>query len=362
MADQLQGPEPAPRLDLASAAAALRGAGAQVAQVRVEANSEPWAATGLDASQGAPITWLVNGDSWILAPEGPHLDAGFQLRVRTGLRGPALTGTGPTFTAAAPHDGPIEVCSLYPGELREDDRIIYDPDLPRELFGGGFDTVVAAWPSGADVAERLVDAATNDRTGLCAREFERIGDPIAPPARWEPHRHIPLVGLHRQHHGEVDVHSRGQVEIICREARATLTETLKLRWRWRMDQLPASGAENTIFTHDYMSVAVEFDDGRDLTYHWSVGLPPETSYCCPLAHWREREWHLVVRSGTTGIGEWQTEERALRADRNKAIGGAPPLEVVRVWLIVTCLCGGGEARGSYADIELVDSDETLRVL
>jgi hypothetical protein len=70
----------------------------------------------------------------------------------------------------------------------------------------------------------------------------------------------------------------------------------------------------------------------------------------------------VVRSGSSGLGEWQNEERALRADRNKAIGGATPLEVVRVWLIVTCLCGGGAARGSYADIELVDSDETLRVL
>jgi hypothetical protein len=129
-----------------------------------------------------------------------------------------------------------------------------------------------------------------------------------------------------------------------------------------MDQLPASGAEDTIFTHDYMSVAVEFDDRRDLTYHWSVGLLPETSYCCPLAHWREREWHLVVRSGSSGIGEWQTEERALRADRDKAIGGATPQEVVRVWLIVTCVCGGGEAPGSYADIELVDSDQTIRVL
>jgi hypothetical protein len=31
-------------------------------------------------------------------------------------------------------------------------------------------------------------------------------------------------------------------------------------------------------------------------------------------------------------------------------------------LIVTCVCGGGEARGSYADIELVDSDQTIRVL
>jgi len=112
----------------------------------------------------------------------------------------------------------------------------------------------------------------------------------------------------------VDVHSRGRVEIICHDARAPLTETLRLRWRWRMDRLPGTRAEDTLLTHDYMSVAVEFDDGRDLSYHRSVTLPAETSYRCPLPHWRQREWHLVVRSG------------------------------------------------SYADIELVDGNTTIRVL
>jgi hypothetical protein len=273
-----------------------------------------------------------------------------------------LNGTGATFTTAAPNDGPIEVCSLSPGELGEDDGIVYDPSLPRALFDGGFDVVVAAWPSGTDVSERLAEAVGHDRTGSCARELNRVSKPITPPGGWEPHRHIPLVGLHRQRDDQIDVHSRGQVEILCHEAQATLTDSLRLRWRWRMDQLPASAPEDTVFTHDYMSVAVEFDDGRDLTYHWSFGLPTETSYCCPLPHWREREWHLVVRSGNDGLGEWQDEERTLAADRAKAIGGVNPLTVVRVWLIVTCACGGGEARGSYADIELVDGASTIRVL
>jgi hypothetical protein len=61
-----------------------------------------------------------------------------------------------------------------------------------------------------------------------------------------------------------------------------------------------------------------------------------------------------VRSGSTGLGEWHNEERTLAPDRAKAIGGATLREVVRVWLIVTCVCAGSEARGSYADIELVD--------
>ena len=365
IADQLRAPArvPVAQLDLASAAAALQRAGADVAQVRVDARSEPWTATGLVARQGAPITWLAHGDSWIAMRRGLHLDAALQLRVRTGGAGPALDGTGATFTAAAPHDGPIELCSLFPGELRGgEERVEYDRTMPRALFGGGFDVVVAVWPSGTDVGARLADAAEHDPTGLCRREFDRIGAAIAPPSGWEPHRHVPLAGLHHEHDGVVDVHSLGRVEIVCREARAPLTETLRLRWRWCMGRLPARRAEDTLLTHDYMSVAVEFDDGRDLAYHWSVALPPETSYRCPLPHWRKREWHLVVRSGSTGLGEWHNEERTLAPDRANAIGGATPREVVRVWLIVTCVCAGGEARGCYANVELVDGGSTIRVL
>lgn len=365
IADQLRAPAPArgPQLDIAPAAAALRRSGADVAQVRVDARSEPWTSTGLVATQGAPITWLANGDSWIGSRRGTHLDAALQLRVRTGVAGPAVAGTGATFTTAASHNGPIELCALFPGELRgSEERVEYDRTLPRALFRGGFDVAVAAWPSGTDVGARLADAAEQDPTGLCRRELKRLRDPIAPPAGWEPHQHVPLAGLHHQHDGEVSVLSRGRVEIVCCTARAPLTEALRLRWRWRMDQLPARRAEDTLLTHDYMSVAVEFDDGRDLSYHWSVALPKETSYRCPLPHWRKREWHLVVRSGSVGLGEWHHEERALAPDRAKAIGGATPREVVRVWLIVTCASQGGEARGSYADIALVDRDATVQVL
>ncbi len=362
--DQLRAPAPiSARLDLSAAATALRRAGAAVAQVRVDAHGEPWMPSGLFVERGTAITWVADGDSWIAARRGPHLDAALQLRVRTGASAPALDGTGPTFTAAAPHAGQIELCSLFPGELREDgERVRYDRTMPRALFRGSFNVVVAAWDSGTDVAARLAEAAAHDPTGLCNRELERIRAPIAPPSGWEPHVHVPLAGLHRKRDREVDVHADRRVEIICREARAPLTEALRLRWRWRMDQLPARRAEDTLLTHDYLSVAVEFDDGRDLSYHWSVALPCETSYRCPLPHWRKREWHLVVRSGSAGLGEWHSEERAIARDRAGAIGGATPREVVRVWLIVTCLAGGGKARGSYGEIELTDDDTTICVL
>ncbi len=363
--DQFRVPSPvsATRFDLAAVATALRRVGATVAQVRVDARSRPWTPTGLVVEKGATITWLADGDSWIATRRGPHLDAALQLRVRTDVSSPALDGTGPTFTAVARHGGPIEVCSLFPGELRDSgERVSYDRMMPRAVFRGGFDVVLAVWDSATDVDARLAEAASHDPTGLCRRELERIRAPIASPVGWKPHDHVPLAGLHRERGGTIDVNCHGRVEIVCREVRAPLTETLGLRWRWRMNQLPATRAEDTILTHDYMSVAVEFDDGRDLSYHWSVALPNETCYRCPLPHWREREWHLVVRSGSAGLGEWHAEERTLARDRARAIPCTAPHEVVRVWLIVTCLASGGEARGSYADIEMVDEGITIHVL
>jgi hypothetical protein len=41
-------------------------------------------------------------------------------------------------------------------------------------------------------------------------------------------------------------------------------------------------AEDTLPTHDYLSVAVEFENGQDLSYFWSAALPPESNFRCPI--------------------------------------------------------------------------------
>lgn len=40
-----------------------------------------------------------------------------------------------------------------------------------------------------------------------------------------------------------------------------------------MDLLPSEVREDTLTTHDYMSIAVEFDNGQDITCYWSAELP-----------------------------------------------------------------------------------------
>ena len=365
VSDLVRRPAPprTPAVDLAPAVGTLRRAGAEVAQVHIDARAEPWTSTGLEAREGSPITWLAHGDTWTLSRRGGHFDARWQLRVRTGKAGPALDGTGPTFTAVAPRDGRIEVCSLFPGEFRGNaERNVYDRIMPRSLLRGGFDVSVAAWPRGTDVAARLADAADQDPTGLCSSELRRYTTPLTPPAGWVPHRHIPFAGLHHGQDGEIHVQCRGEVEIICHPVRAVLTDGVELLWRWRLDELPSGRPEDTLLTHDYMSVAVEFSDGRDLSYYWSAELPTETSYRCPFPHWRHREWHLVVHNGGRELGTWQKEERKVAQDRAKAIGGPAPVEIVAVWLIASCVAAGRLGIASYSDIELVDGESTISIL
>jgi len=136
----------------------------------------------------------------------------------------------------------------------------------------------------------------------------------------------------------------------------------RLRWSWRLDELPSRLPEDTAITHDYLSVALEFDDGQDLTWHWSCSLPRGVAYRCPLEHWRHREAHIVARSGQADLGRWIDEERPVLADHRVAIGGPAPTRVVRAWLIAVSCFQMGEGRGEFAAIELVDGDDVVRVL
>jgi hypothetical protein len=159
----------------------------------------------------------------------------------------------------------------------------------------------------------------------------------------------------------ITAHPRRSVGIIRRLAAAPLTPTLRLRWSWRLDELPSRLPEDTALTHDYLSVALEFDDGQDLTWHWSASLPPGFAYRCPLEHWRHRETHIVARSGTADLGRWIDEERPVLADHQVAIGGPAPARVVRAWLIAVSCFQMGEGRGEFGRIELVDGDEVVSI-
>ena len=159
----------------------------------------------------------------------------------------------------------------------------------------------------------------------------------------------------------IAVHSENDQGILRKAVDLPLEDDTRLCWRWRLDEFPSELAENRVTTHDYLSIAVEFDNGRDLTWFWSRRLPVGTHFGCPVKSWNYREIHYCVRSGEAQRGAWQREERAIAADCAEALGEVPG-RLVAVWLIVVSSFQHGVARGEFADICVETASDRHRVL
>jgi hypothetical protein len=344
--------------------AALRDLVATVAAdarlVRVPVKRPPWTPTRLAVTTGENVSWLAWGSLHLMRP------LTVALRPRLALRGRVDDGVpqesaGDTVTFRADRTGELRLGSVYPGELQADGTITTD-GIPYWAMSGTLSAVVVRWAPGSDPQRALKSIADRDPSGLCAAEAARLANPPAPPAGWGTH---PLTGCEEAFlpsDSRITVNASWTSSIIRHPAEMTLTPSLRLRWSWRVERLPSRLPEDTALTHDYLSVALEFDDGQDLTWYWSRCLPEGLSYRCPLPHWRRRETHIVVRTGTADLGRWIDEERPVLADHQAAIGGPAPSRVVRGWLIAQTVPQAGHAVGEFSRIGLVDGDQTLRVL
>jgi len=343
---------------------ALRGLVATVAAdarlIRVPVNQPPWTPTGLAVTTGDDVSWLAWGSPHLVRPLTVAIRPRLTLRGRVDDGAPQ-DGARDTVTFRADRAGELRLGSVYPGELQADGTITTDR-IPYRAMAGTLSAVVARWAPGTDPQRALESIAGRDSSGLCAAEAARLADPPAPPAGWDTH---PLTGREQAFFptgSGITVIAVWTSAIIRHPAQMTLTPSLRLRWSWRVDALPSRLPEDTALTHDYVSVALEFDDGQDLTWYWSCCLPEGVSYRCPLPHWRRRETHIVARTGTAGLGRWIDEERPVLADHQAAIGGPAPQHVVRAWLIAQTVPQAGHAAGEFRRIELADEDQTLRVV
>jgi hypothetical protein len=91
--------------------------------------------------------------------------------------------------------------------------------------------------------------------------------PPTPPTGWDTH---PLAGSEAAFFPSgagITVDASWTSAIIWHPAEMTLTPSLRLRWSWRVEALPSRLPEDTALTHDYLSVALEFDDDQDLTWY-----------------------------------------------------------------------------------------------
>jgi hypothetical protein len=336
---------------------------ADAAVLRLPAQVPPWTDTGMRVAAGDAVTLLAAGRV-VLSPEldlwgGPRVF----LWGRVGSQGPVWNALGDTTTIRARSSGALEL-AVYQGEWKSPAGELATPVDAYAALRGGFDVAAIRWRAEPSAGIAALRARAPDDP-LLAAEAARLAAPVRPPPGWEYLWFLGAAEIFRAARSEgrdaIHVRAENDLGILCHPVDFALGEATTLSWHWRVSQLPAREREDTLPTHDYLSVALEFEDGRDLTWTWSAALPVGTAYACPLPNWSARETHLVVRSGSAGLGAWQSESRAVLSDHRAAVGGAQPRRVVAVWLIAVSLFRHGTAEAEFAAIELRDGSRRLRV-
>lgn len=331
--------------------------------VGMPGNVPPWTATGVEVRRGDWVTLLASGRLVLAEALDLWLPPRVALWARVGGQGPLVKGTRDTTSFRAERDGMVEL-ALYNGEWGTPDGALATPIEAYAASGGAVDVVVVRWRGAA--ADGLAAIATSlPDDALVASELARLRDGGSPPEGW---RHLWFLGptecfraADEEGRSAVRIDAANDVGILQKPIDFALTPATMLAWRWRVDELPATAAEDSPIAHDYTSLALEFENGQDLTWYWSAGLPIGTHYRCPLPTWAARETHWVLRSGADGLGRW-FEERRVVADDYRAAIGTPPTRVVAAWLIAVSVFGHRRARATYADVVLRDGPRELRVL
>ncbi len=107
-----------------------------------------------------------------------------------------------------------------------------------------------------------------------------------------------------------------------REIKANLRLFQKLRWRWRVHNLP-EGSDETAKDKDDSAAAVRLVfgtnplSGKSLKYIWSATLPSGTVIK------RRNRYAIVLRSGADHLDKWVWEEVNAYKDYRRLFGGDP---------------------------------------
>jgi len=320
-----------------------------------------WTDTGISIVAGEEVTLLAQGVFWMSKPLDIRLPPSAALWARIG-DGHVFKVTSNAATIAARESGRLSLIAAGPGVWENQQGEFLGGEVPVGPKGELDVAVLKFAGNAADALRTLADRAEKPLADLLKEGVNRISNAATPPEGWQY--------LWRLGEGEVYTPASEQddscihctthedVGILQIPAERPLTDTLTLNWDWIAHQLPSTLPEDIEPTHDYLSIAVEFDNGLDLTYMWSAALAEDTIFQCPLAWWDERETHWVIRT-KKDVGKWLSEERSIRKDYEQAIGGEVPAKVVQVWLIANSLFQRGTGKCDYRAIRLVDGNDVL---
>jgi Protein of unknown function (DUF3047) len=277
--------------------------------VRVPSNQKPWLDTGIDLAAGETVTTIGVGQTFLTGTP-LSFDADFQLWYRIGADGEAFRGTRATNSFTVEKPGRLYVASYFPGEWSTRTGDLATPDEAYDGVTGDLDVLILNWQGKPlDGLKRL--AVLGDIDDLLALEVDRLLNPVLPPKGWEYLWFIGPAETYRscrtdKHDNAICCHSDNNAALLIKDAVLPLKPNTRLRWSWRMDELPSKMREDTLITHDYLSIAVEFDTARTspTTGARSCRSAPASAVPSPLGPrarptwWPAQDWKASANGST----------------------------------------------------------------
>tara|TARA_R110001592_G_scaffold337300_1_gene623453 strand:+ start:44512 stop:45681 length:1170 start_codon:yes stop_codon:yes gene_type:complete len=328
------------------------------------ANEAPWLACDMSLSAGDEVSYFFEGRVYANRFLDIWVPLALQIWSKVG-DGDLFRGTRKSHSFTARDSGPLQFGNYFPNDWADPAGTRQQSDSVYASMQGGTRILVVRWTGGVLESLRALQQA-GDYEQRLQSEIDRIEAGDLTPEGWYHLWHVGPSEIYRDGHGEegspcIHCHTAGSTGILQKDVDVPLQENSEISWRWCVKQLPSPLREDAVPSHDYLSIAVEFDNGKDITYYWSSTLPVGTGYDCPLPNWKGKEFHVVIRSGEQGLGEWHTERRNLYSDYLHYMG-EPPGRIVRVWLIANSLFQRNSGSCDYSDIVLRQDSGAVQVL
>lgn len=332
--------------------------------VDFSANQPPWLPTQVELQKGDNLSCFSEGRIYANKALDIYVPLSMQIWFRVG-QGDIFRGTQKNHSFEAQDDGVLQLGNYFPNDwkTRSGDRT--QDDKVYGTTSGEAKTLIIKWAVPALEGLRAL-RELGDVDKRLSNEIDRLERGQTTPLGWSYLWNVGPSDIYQQRTDSdntpcINCHTRGDAGILQKSVDLPLNHSSEISWRWCMHNLASQIREDSMPSHDYLSIAVEFDNGRDITYYWSNSLAPGTGYDCPLPNWKGKEYHVVVRSGELGLGTWLNERRNLYEDYQFYMG-EPPARIVKVWLIANSIFQRGDASCDYSDIVLTNSDGAHKIL
>lgn len=290
--------------------------------LRVESNRPPWTDTGIDLEAGDQVSTFSTGRTSITGTP-LSFSSQFQIWFRIGEDGEIFRGTRASYSFTVDRPGRLYVGTNFPGEFATRTGGLSVPVEAYDMAEGDLSLLLVRWQT--PPLEGLMRlSAFGDVDGLIATEIDRFANQVPVPKGWDYLWFIGPAEIYKDcdEHGRehaICCHTDKNGALLIKDCELPLKPGTRISWSWLMEQLPSKVAEDTFPTHDYLSVAIEFDNGQDLSYFWSCELPLETTFRCPIPTWHDRETHVVARTGLADLGKWMRSVMSTRTTRRQSV-------------------------------------------